>query len=324
MLHAIEKATRQKIDMMELPSTDVINDKRIDKFKQRITDTLAGERNALFAQLVEQYQQEHEVPVEDIAAALAQMLQGDAEFLLSNKPQKKFKDNWDDRGGREDRPRRERSPRRDREEGRDRGRNDRSRGERDRTERNRNDRAPRRDSPPDEGMERYRLEVGHDHEVKPGNIVGAIANEADIDSKYIGRINIYDGYSSVDLPEGMPKEMLNKLKNVRVSGQQLNLSVLSGDANQSQASETRGEKKFDMREKHSRKPRGNDSKDNRSRDNDSRDKQSDSKQTSSRTSDARKAALKDPHARVKKRAKGSDGGKLGLKKRVKKSERTRG
>ena len=118
MLHAIEKATRQKIDMMELPTTEVINDKRIGKFKQRITDTLAGERNALFTQLIEQYKQEHEVPVEDIAAALAQMLQGDAEFLLSNKPQKKFKDNWDDQGGREDRPRRERSPRRDREEGR--------------------------------------------------------------------------------------------------------------------------------------------------------------------------------------------------------------
>ena len=319
MLHAIEKATRQKIDMMELPTTEVINDKRIDKFKQRITDTLSGERNALFSQLIEQYKQEHDVPVEDIAAALAQMLQGDAEFLLSNKPQKKFKDNWDDRGGREDRPRRERSPRRDREEGRDRGRNDRSRGERGRSES-----APRRDSPPDEGMERYRLEVGHDHEVKPGNIVGAIANEADIDSKYIGRINIYDDYSSVDLPEGMPKEMLSKLKKVWVSGQQLNLSVLSGDGKQNQASEKHSEKRFDMREKNSRKPRGNDSKDNRSRETHSRDKQSDSKQTSSRTSDARKAALKDPHARVKKRAKGSDGGKLSLKKRVKKSERTRG
>lgn len=314
MLHAIEKATRQKIDMMELPTTEVINDKRIDKFKQRITDTLSGERNALFSQLIEQYKQEHDVPVEDIAAALAQMLQGDAEFLLSNKPQKKFKDNWDDRGGRDDRPRRERSPRRDREEGRDRGRNDRSRGEHGRTER-----APRRDSPPDEGMERYRLEVGHDHEVKPGNIVGAIANEADIDSKYIGRINIYDDHSSVDLPEGMPKEMLTKLKKVWVSGQQLNLSVLSSDEKQNHVSGKQSEKRFDMREKKSRKPRGNDSKDNRSR-----DEKSDSKPASSRTSDTRKSALKDPHSRIKNRGKGSPGGKLGLKKRVKKSERSSG
>ena len=324
MLHSIEKATRQKIDMMELPTTEVINDKRIGKFKQRITDTLAGERNALFTQLIEQYKQEHEVPVEDIAAALAQMLQGDAEFLLSNKPQKKFKDNWDDQGGREDRPRRERSPRRDREEGRGRDRNDRSRGDRGRSER-----APRRDAPPDEGMERYRLEVGHDHEVKPGNIVGAIANEADIDSKYIGRINIYDDYSSVDLPEGMPQEMLSKLKKVWVSGQQLNLSVLSGDGKPNQSPEKTSEKRFDMREKNSRKPRDNDSKENRSRenhsrDNHSRDKQSDSKQTSSRSSDARKSVLKDPHSRVKNRGKGSSDKKLGLKKRVKKSERSRG
>ncbi len=314
MLHAIEKATRQKIDMMELPTTEVINDKRIGKFKQRITDTLAGERNALFTQMIEQYQQEHEVPVEDIAAALAQMLQGDAEFLLSNKPQKKFKDNWDDRGGREDRPRRERSPRRDREEGRDRNRNDRNRGERGTNERGRSERSPRRDSPPDEGMERYRLEVGHDHEVKPGNIVGAIANEANIDSKHIGRINIYDDYSSVDLPEEMPKETLNKLKKVWVAGQQLNLSVLSG----SEGEEKSGERQFNMRENKSRKPRS------RSNENHSSDRQVSSKQTSHRTSDTRKSALKDPHSRVKNRGKGGPDGKLSLKKRVKKSDRNRG
>ncbi len=80
------------------------------------------------------------------------------------------------------------------------------------------------DSAPDEGMERFRIEVGHNHQVKPGNIVGAIANEADIESKYIGRINIYDDYSTVDLPEGMPKELLYTLKKVWVAGQQLKIS----------------------------------------------------------------------------------------------------
>ena len=227
MLHSIEKATRQKIEMMELPSTEIINDKRIDKFKQRITDALASEGNALFAQLIEQYQQEHNVPAEEIAAALAQMLQGDTEFLLSNKPQRKSKENWDDRGSRDDRPRRERSQGRDREGGRDRNRGERAPG-RDAPRRD----SPRRDGPPDEGMQRYRLEVGHDHEVRPGNIVGAIANEADIDSKYIGQIKICDDYSLVDLPENMPNEMLNKLKKVWVSGQQLNISVQSGDGKQ--------------------------------------------------------------------------------------------
>jgi ATP-dependent RNA helicase DeaD len=307
MLHAIEKATRQKIDMMELPTTEVINDKRIVKFKQRITDTLAGDRNALFSQLIEQYKTEHEVPVEDIAAALAQMLQGDTEFLLSNKPQRKFKENWDYRVGRDDRPHRERS-RGDRDRGRQKGRNN---------DRPGNDR-PGRDAPPEEGMERYRLEVGHDHEVKPGNIVGAIANEADIDSKFIGRISIHNDHSLVDLPAGMPNETLSKLKKAWVSGQQLNLSVQSDGAGAGKSDA----KKFTVREQSSRKPRGNSPKDTRSRENYSRDKQSDSKQTSSPTSDARKSSLKDPHSRMKKGGKGSVG-KLGLKKRVKKSDRNR-
>jgi ATP-dependent RNA helicase DeaD len=75
-------------------------------------------------------------------------------------------------------------------------------------------------------MERFRLEVGNVHGVKPGNIVGAIANEAEIDSEYIGRIEIFDDYSTIDLPEGMPKELLKHLKTVWVSGQRLQISRL--------------------------------------------------------------------------------------------------
>ncbi len=222
MLNSIERATRQKIEMMELPSTEIINDKRIDKFKQRITDALENEDTGMFSQLIESYQQEHNVPALEIAAALAKMLQGDNDFLLTNKSQRKSqsRDDWDkgDAGrargresrGREDRPRR------------------------DRPERSDSDRAPRRERQPrdtalDEGMQRYRIEVGHDHEVKPGNIVGAIANEADIESKYIGRISIYDDHSTIDLPEGMPKELLYTLKKVWVSGQQLKISPLGED-----------------------------------------------------------------------------------------------
>jgi len=223
MLNAIERATRQKIDMMELPSTEVINDKRIDKFKQRITDALANEDTAIFTQLIEHYQQEHNVPAIEIAAALAHLLQGDNDFLLTNKPQRKQKsrDDWD----RDDR-------------GRDRGRD---RPRRDRAERGDRERSPRRERQPrdtavDDGMERYRIEVGHDHQVKPGNIVGAITNEADIESKYIGRISIYDDHSTVDLPEGMPKELLYTLKKVWVSGQQLKIS-LDGKEKKSQGSD---------------------------------------------------------------------------------------
>ena len=78
----------------------------------------------------------------------------------------------------------------------------------------------------DTGMERFRLEVGLEHGVKPGNIVGAIANEAEIESEYIGRIEIFDDHSTVQLPEGMPKEIFKHLKSVWVSGQRLQISRL--------------------------------------------------------------------------------------------------
>ncbi|MDH3343417.1 MAG: helicase-related protein, partial [Gammaproteobacteria bacterium] len=209
MLQAIERATKQKITIMELPSTEMINDKRIENFKQRITDTLANEELGLFPEMIEQYQQEHNVPAIEIAAALAQLLQGDTPLLLQNKPQKSAKESWD----RDDRP-----------SGRQPARGDRA--ERDRKPR---DRAARKDAPVEEGMTRYRIEVGHNHDVMPGNIVGAIANEANIESKFIGRINIHDDYSLVDLPEGMPKEMLNDLKKVWVSGQQLRIAPFDKD-----------------------------------------------------------------------------------------------
>jgi len=73
-------------------------------------------------------------------------------------------------------------------------------------------------------METYRIEVGHDHEVQPGNIVGAIANEAGLDSKNIGCIDIHDDYSLVDLPEGMPKEVYSDLRKTWVAGQKLNIT----------------------------------------------------------------------------------------------------
>ncbi len=78
--------------------------------------------------------------------------------------------------------------------------------------------------PGDEGMETFRIEVGHNHQVKPGNIVGAIANEAGIDSAQIGRIEIYDDFSTVDLPQGMPQDVFHSLQKVWVSGRQLKMS----------------------------------------------------------------------------------------------------
>jgi len=233
MLHAIERATNQKIELMELPSTELINDQRIVKFKQRITDTLASGDLGQFYKMIEQYQQEHDVPALEIAASLAKLLQGDSPFMLQAKAnRRKDVERWEDD---DPKPRKSRGADRGKERGRerDKGRGkdqDRGRGkDQDRGRGKDQDRGPRKEQPLEEGMERFRLEVGHNHEVQPNNIVGAIANEAGLDSQHIGRINIYDDYSVIDLPEGMPKDVFSDLKKVWVAGKQLNISLLKND-----------------------------------------------------------------------------------------------
>ena len=233
MLHAIERATNQKIELMELPSTELINDQRIVKFKQRITDTLASGDLGQFYKMIEQYQQEHDVPALEIAASLAKLLQGDSPFMLQAKAnRRKEVERWEDD---DPKPRKSRGADRGKERGRerDKGRGkdqDRGRGKDQDRERGKDqDRGPRKEQPLEEGMERFRLEVGHNHEVQPNNIVGAIANEAGLDSQHIGRINIYDDYSVIDLPEGMPKDVFSDLKKVWVAGKQLNISLLKND-----------------------------------------------------------------------------------------------
>ncbi|MDO9103903.1 MAG: DEAD/DEAH box helicase [Methylovulum sp.] len=200
LLMNIEKATKQKVEEMGLPSTEVINNKRIARFKQNITDTLAAEELGFFNQLIEQYQIEHNVSALEIASALAKLVQGDTPLLMQNPP-KKAKETREEGPFRErdDRPRRERSPRRE-------------------------------VGGADIEMELFRIEVGHAHGVKPGNIVGAIANEAGIDGKHIARIKIEDDYSTVELPAGMPKELIQDLRKVRVAGQPLNISKVESAA----------------------------------------------------------------------------------------------
>jgi len=199
MLYAIEKATRQKIAQLALPTTETVNNKRIADFKQKISDTLALGELAFMQGLVEQYRQEHDVPAVDIAAALAQMSIGDQPMLLSpdaDKPKRKFEKS---RAGKDD-GKRSHGPKR--------------RGGISRL--------------PDADKERYRLEVGNKHGVKPGNIVGAIANEAGLDGEHIGHIEIDEEYSLVDLPVGMPKDIFMDLKKVRVCGVPLRISPHDG------------------------------------------------------------------------------------------------
>ncbi len=210
MLQTIERATKQKIDLMELPSTEDINDIRIARFKQRISDTLATSNKdlELFHQILENYQQEHNIPVIEVAAALAVMLQGKTPLLLSKKP------------ARSERPA-ERPTERTRANFDDKPRRDRDRSEPKGEHKSAHKRKPTR---LDEGMERYRVEVGHEHNIKPGNIVGAIANETGLDSEFIGRIDIQDDHSFIDLPSNMPDDILQILQKTRVGGQTLRLS----------------------------------------------------------------------------------------------------
>lgn len=190
MLAMIEKATRQTIELMQLPSTQLINDQRVARFMQRITDTLAEKDCSLFAGLLAEYQQAQNVPAIDIAAALAVLLQGDTPFFIKNKPEVTHSAGVE-----------------------------KSRSGRDRD-------APRRKTAfhSDEGLENFRIEVGRDHGVKPSNIVGAIANETGLSSKQIGQIEIFSDHSIVGLPGDMPREILEHLKKVWVANQQLKIS----------------------------------------------------------------------------------------------------
>ena len=211
MLRAIERATRQPITPMELPSVEAVNDQRVAKFKQRIVDSLAQEQLAPFRELVEQVEQERNVPAVEIAAALARLLQGDTPLLLQPDPPS--------RAPRERSERPERAPRFERGEASERG---------ERPERG--ERTPRpRAQIHDESLETFRLEVGHVHRVKPGNIVGAIANEAGLESRHIGRIDIRDDHTYIDLPRGMPDDILTHLQNVWVAGQRLRIKRHAGD-----------------------------------------------------------------------------------------------
>jgi len=210
MLNTIERATKQKMEMMQLPSTEVINNKRIATFKQRITDTLANNDELnLYQQVLEQYQHEHNIPAIEIAAALAKISQGDTALLLKKESVRPSRHRDHDRENERDHSSKGKRVR-DGDRSRDRDSN---------SER----KAKRKPHAETADMESFRIEVGHEHNVKPSNVIGAIANEAGIDSKFIGRLQIFDDHSIIDLPNDMPKEIYTDLKKAWVCGQQLKI-----------------------------------------------------------------------------------------------------
>ncbi len=217
MLFAIEKATRQSITLMQLPSTEDVADKRVMEFKQQLSETIESQDLSFFENVISSYQQEHDSDPTEVAAALAYLVQ-------KSRPLKPVK-HVQERPAREDRPSRDERSSRDRD---DRPRNN------DRDNRSERDNSPRRSGQKSEhkseqGMDSYRVEVGKSDGVEAKNLVGAIANEAGIDSKDIGRITILDDHSVIDLPEGMPKDLFQQLGKVWVNNKQLNISPAKGD-----------------------------------------------------------------------------------------------
>ena len=193
MLRTIERATRQAIEPMNLPTVDAVNALRIKKFKQRVTDAIAQGETASLRPVVEQLEAESGLPLLDIAAALASLSQGTTPLLLKGKPE---------------RPAEPHSPA-ERAPGAQPGA-----------------RHPRAQSTAGQ-METFRIEVGSVHGIRPANIVGAIANEAGIEGVMIGRVDIREEHSFVDLPEGMPTQIFKELQNVRVAGRELRISRIS-------------------------------------------------------------------------------------------------
>lgn len=194
LIKDIERATKQKIELMTLPSPKDIQNIRVARFKQKISDTLALEEDAAFYRsLVEQYREEHNVSDLDIAAALVKLAHGERPLLMKGKARDEKPTHLDDTP-----PRLKLASKKD------------FRGA--------------RETPED--MERFRIEVGHQDGVQPGNIVGAITNEAGLRSKHIGHIKIYTDYSTIDLPKGMPPATFSLLKQCWVSGRQLKISRL--------------------------------------------------------------------------------------------------
>ncbi|MCB4406413.1 DEAD/DEAH box helicase [Synechococcus sp. MU1642] len=199
----LERATGQPIEAMEVPGNTAINQGRLDRLRKRLSEAAQEQRPeadeaALLQELMQRVATELELSPEQLAMAALNLAIGPDALL------RKGDDDWIQNTRRNDR-------------------------DRDR-ERNSGERRERRERParaPEENMQRYRVEVGHRDRVKPGNLVGAIAGETGLQGRMIGRIQIFDNHSLVDLPKGMPEEVFNSLRCLKVMNRELQISQAS-------------------------------------------------------------------------------------------------
>ena len=207
LLRMLEKVTRADIKPMKMPTTDEINEQRIERFKDEISAAIEDDKLEFNLRLIDSYLTDHpETEAVNVAAALAFMAQGKKPLLISKNEMVRDEGFSADRNQREPRD---------------------SRG------RGREDRGPRRDKrggkvekSTETGMERFRIEIGHRDQVRPGSIVAVVAKTSGLQGKHIGRIEIYDNFATVDLPIGMPADVLDDLSHVKINNRSLKMSRL--------------------------------------------------------------------------------------------------
>lgn len=215
LLKHIEKATRSTLEQMQLPTVDAINESRLSRFDDQISEALSSPRIEFFRDVVSHYIREHDVPEVDVAAALAIAMQGDTPLLLEPEPEpeRRPRRDYDDRPDRGDRA------------GRSFDKSDRG----DRGDRGGRDRGPRGGG----SFQAYKIQVGKRHRVEPRQIVGALANEGGLDRRDFGKITIRPDYSIVELPARLTDDQWERLKSTRISGKLIELAKDYGPPNRS-------------------------------------------------------------------------------------------
>ncbi|MCM8522875.1 DEAD/DEAH family ATP-dependent RNA helicase [Enterobacter hormaechei] len=215
LLRNIERTMKLTIPEAELPNAELLGKRRLEKFAAKVQQQLESSDLDQYRALLSQIQpvaEGEELDMETLAAALLKMAQGERSLIVPPdapmRPKREFRDRddrFERRGDRNDR-----GPRGDRPE----------RGGEDRPRRERRDAGE---------MELYRIEVGRDDGVEVRHIVGAIANEGDISSRYIGNIKLFGSHSTIELPKGMPGEVLQHFTRTRILNKPMNMQLL-GDA----------------------------------------------------------------------------------------------
>ena len=206
LLKMIERATRKSIDPMEIPTGEQISDRRVSAFKQKVLDAIEAGGLEEFRNLVESLVEEKGIPALDVAAAVTKLAQAGQPLFPADLPELKAvtlreerRKAREDKFGNGPREEREHSPRIENENG------------------------------IEEGFERYYLGVGRRDHISPRDIVGAIAGESGMDSAEIGRIKLFDRFSTVELPEGLAPEIKLILEEMTIRGNPSRFRLMTDD-----------------------------------------------------------------------------------------------